>query len=184
MDEEIENAFNNNCLVCVQLDANGKLGNEIICGDPNEKSPNGRLLLDLINRKSLVVVNATDKCNGIITRMNVKAQSTEQSVLDYFIVCETLYRLVISLMVDEERTHILTRFYKRRGVIRVVESDHNLLVLNVSCPWKVKVRKARIEIFNLRNKKYQNDFFNVTNKTNVLSKSLKIEMLCQEENNC
>ena len=57
MDEEIENAFNNNCLVCVQLDANGKLGNEIIRGDPNEISPNGRLLLDLINRKSLIVVS-------------------------------------------------------------------------------------------------------------------------------
>ena len=173
LDEEVENAFNNNCLVCVQLDANGKLGNEIINGDPNEISPNGRLLLDLINRKSLVVVNSTDKCNGIITRMKVKAQSTERSVLDYFIVCQEFYSLVISLLVDEERTHILTRFYKRNGVVRVVESDHNLLVLNVSCPWEGKVKKERIEIFNLRNKKYQKDFFNVTNETNVLSQSLE-----------
>ena len=50
LDQEIENAFSNNCFVCLQMDANGKLGNEIITVDPNVISPNGRLLLELISR--------------------------------------------------------------------------------------------------------------------------------------
>ena len=39
LDQEIENAFSTNCFMCLQMDANGKLGNEIITGDPNEISP-------------------------------------------------------------------------------------------------------------------------------------------------
>ena len=155
------------------MDANGKLGNEIIKGDPNKISPNGRLLLDLINRKSLVVVNASDKCYGVITRMKVKGKITEKSVIDYFIVCQNLYNLVISMLVDEDRKHILTRFYKRNGVVKIVESDHNVLILNISCQWDVKVVKERIEIFNLRNKKCQEKFFLKTNDTNILSNSLE-----------
>ena len=170
LDQEIENAFSNNCFVCLQMDANGKLGNEIITGDPNVISPNGRLLLELISRKSLVIVNATDKCFGTITRMRVKGQITEQSVLDYFVVCHELYNLVVSMLVDEERKYILTRFYKRNGIIKVIESDHNILILNIS--WDVKVKKERTEIFNLRNKKCQEEFFNSTNNTDVLSKCL------------
>ena len=61
LDLEIENSISNNCYLCLQMDANGKLGNEIIHGDPNQMSPNGRLVLDLVTRKSLVVVNSTDK---------------------------------------------------------------------------------------------------------------------------
>ena len=112
LDQEIEDSISNNCLTCLQMDANGKLGSEIINGDPNSISPNGRLLLELINRKSLIIVNASDKCAGVITRMTVKSQTTETSVIDYFIVCQELYSLVVSMLVDEEREHVLKRFYK------------------------------------------------------------------------
>ena len=54
----------------------------------------------------------------------------------------------------------------------MIESDHNILILNISCPWDVKVKKERTEIFNLRNKKCQEEFFNNTNNTDVLSKCL------------
>jgi hypothetical protein len=172
LDQEIEDAMSNNCLICLQMDANGKLGDELINGDPNSISPNGRLLLDLITRKSLVVVNGTDKCNGIITRLKVKGQMTERSVLDYFIVCQELYSLVTSMLVDEERKHVLKRFYKHKGETRLVNSDHNILVLNICYPWDMKIRKEKIEIFNLRNKKCQADFFNCTNQTEKLSNSL------------
>ena len=173
LDQEIENAFSNNSYMCLQMDANGKLGNEIINGDPNQISPNGRLLLDLISRKSLVVVNATDKCYGLITRMRVKGRVTEKSVIDYFIVCQELYNLVISMVVDEAQNHVLMRYYKDKGLTKVVKSDHNVLILEISCPWDVKVKSQRTEIFNLRNKKYQQEFFSNTSSSNVLSRSLE-----------
>ena len=141
LDQEIENAFSNQSLVCMQMDGNGKFGKEIINGDPNEISANGRLLLDLINRKSLVIVNSTDKCKGVITRMRVKGGKTERSVLDYFIVCQDFYSLCNSLLIDEDRKYTLVRFYKHKNITKVIRSDHNPLICNVSCPWDGKVRK-------------------------------------------
>ena len=154
------------------MDANAKIGNEIINGDPHEMSPNGKLLMDLISRKQLVVVNCTDKCTGVITRTKVKGKSTEQSVLDYFIVCQDLYSLVQGMWIDEQRDYVLTRFYKQNGQTKTVESDHNVLVLDICYSWNVNVKEERIEIFNLRNKKCQEHFYNNTNRTDVLSKCL------------
>ena len=45
LDQEIENALNNNCLICIQMDGNAKFGKQIICGDPSDISSNGQLLL-------------------------------------------------------------------------------------------------------------------------------------------
>jgi hypothetical protein len=95
------------------------------------------------------------------------------SVIDYFIVCQDLYSLVTGMVVDEEKKHVLKRYYKRNGNIKVINSDHNILVLNICYPWDIHVRKERTEIFNLRNKKCQEDFYHSTNNTNVLTKSLE-----------
>ena len=97
-------------MVCLQLDANGKVGKEIINGDPHDISPNGRLLLDLIERKSLILVNGTDKCMGVITRLRDENGKIEKSVIDYFIVCPAFYSLIISMLVDKERKYVLTKF--------------------------------------------------------------------------
>ena len=86
LNEDIEMAKASDNLICIETDANGKLGKSIISGDPHEMSPNGKLLNEIIERHDLVVVNATAKCSGVITRRNVTSIRTEQSVLDYFIV--------------------------------------------------------------------------------------------------
>ena len=54
-----------------------------------------------------------------------------------------------------------------------MNSDHNILVLDICYPWDVRIRKKKIEIFNLRNKKCQAEFLNHTNQTDVLSRSLE-----------
>ena len=44
LDEDIERAKVSDSLICVELDANVKLGANVIIGDPNkEMSPNGKL---------------------------------------------------------------------------------------------------------------------------------------------
>ena len=43
--------------VLIQMDANSKLGPEVIKSDPHPQSPNGRLLHGLLERHGLVVVN-------------------------------------------------------------------------------------------------------------------------------
>ena len=173
LDQEIENALNNNCMVCVQLDANGKVGSEIINGDPHGISHNGQLLLDLIERKSLILVNGTEKCSGIITRTRNKNGKIEKSVIDYFLVCQSFYNLIISMVIDEERKLVLTKFSKFNGCTQIVKSDHNILYLKVKCSWSTSLKTERVEIFNLRNKECQKQFFEDTNSTSILSNSLE-----------
>ena len=67
------------------MDANSKLGSTIIPGDPCEQSKNGKLLLKVIEDNDLIVVNGTDLCKGIVTRYRQTKNSTEKSVLDYFL---------------------------------------------------------------------------------------------------
>ena len=57
--------------VIVQMDANSKLGSDLIKGDPQEQSPNGKLLADIISRHSLAVLNAHNQCTGTITRRRI-----------------------------------------------------------------------------------------------------------------
>jgi hypothetical protein len=59
LEQEIVAAKNLNCMVLVQMDANAKIGEHVIPGDPNEISDNGRLLLDLVTRENLVLVNSS-----------------------------------------------------------------------------------------------------------------------------
>ena len=60
MDEELEAADINGCGAIIEMDANAKVGPEIIPGDPNSRSQNGELLLGLVKRRGLAIVNALD----------------------------------------------------------------------------------------------------------------------------
>ena len=69
IEEEVEAAKDNNCLVIMQLDANAKVGNTVIKNDPHNKSGNGVLFLDLVRRQNLFLANASSRCQGVITRV-------------------------------------------------------------------------------------------------------------------
>ena len=58
LDQEISAGKRENCMIVIQLDANAKLGKNIIDKDPHDISENGRLLLSLIERESLSLLNA------------------------------------------------------------------------------------------------------------------------------
>ena len=90
-------------LICIECDANSKLGKGLIRGDPNEMSQNGKLMSNLVTRQNLIVVNSTDKCFGIITRFKKTKRGTEESVIDYFVVCQELFQNIVKMLVDEQR---------------------------------------------------------------------------------
>ena len=85
LEQEIVSAKNSNCMVLVQMDANAKVGKNIIPSDPNDLSNNGQLLLDLIDRE-----NSSPLCHGVITRHRVTQENVEKSILDYILICEKL----------------------------------------------------------------------------------------------
>ena len=61
---------------------NAKVGGSIIKRDPHLQSPNGELLMDLVDRNELVLCNATDKCHGLITRQRITKDKVEKSIID------------------------------------------------------------------------------------------------------
>jgi hypothetical protein len=68
LEEEIIKAKLNGSMICIELDANAKLGGDIIRNDPHKRSANGELLLGILVRNNLIVCNGTAQCSGLITR--------------------------------------------------------------------------------------------------------------------
>ena len=68
LDEEVKSAKLAGALICLELDANSKLGPEIIPGDPHPQSKNGKLLEKFLLENDMIVVNGLGICEGKITR--------------------------------------------------------------------------------------------------------------------
>ena len=173
LESRIISARQNEKLICIEFDANSKIGQEIIPGDPNIMSPNGKLLFDILKRQNLVIVNATEKCEGIITRYKKTVKGVEQSVIDYFVVCQELYKNVLKMQIDDKRQYVLSRFYKYKTKTTTVESDHNILILYLSFKLNQKIQKERREIYNVRNESYQKIFNENTSNNPKLIKILQ-----------
>ena len=96
------------------MDANSKFGKDVIKDDPNDKmTRNGKLLYDIICEEDLVLVNASDICEGTITRQRTTKQRTEKSVLNYFIIRRKLFEMILKMKIDENRNLVLTKFTSR-----------------------------------------------------------------------
>ena len=74
-------ADDENCLTLIQLDDNAKVGPEIIQNEPNFQSNNGILLPEMIKRQNLFLLNASDLCQGKITRHRVTKNSIEMPII-------------------------------------------------------------------------------------------------------
>ena len=69
------------------------------------------------------------------------------------------------MIIDEDRTHVLTKYSSTKGGQRKVESDHNLLIGRFSISYrKINVKTVR-ETFNFKNNLCQAKFQEVTNNT-------------------
>ena len=99
----------NGCLTCIELDANAKLGPEIIPGDPHCRTDNGELLLGIIERNNLTICNKSDKCTGLITRRRETVNGSEESIIDFCLVCEEINSYLENMIIDEQRKYALTK---------------------------------------------------------------------------
>jgi hypothetical protein len=172
LEDEIQSTFDAGCMLCWETGANAKLGTEYIKGDPHAMTNNGQLLLNLVERYNLVIVNGTEKCSGVITRMRKKGKDIEKSAIDFFIVCQALFQMVSQMQIDEDRNMVLTKFHKNGGQTVVTESDHNPLELELDISWNTKIIQKRTEVYNLRNIECQKNFLKFTNESNILTNCL------------
>ena len=164
LEKEIIDAKNQDCCVLLQCDANAKLGKTVIRDDPNDMSGNGQILSDILNRNNLYVLNSDILCTGTITRHRMTKKSLETSILDYIIVCDILKAYFEEMIIDEDRTHVLTKYASTKGCHKNVQSDHNILYSRFAISYRKTKPKTVREIFNLKNEANQAKFFEATCK--------------------
>ena len=163
MEQEIIAAIEANCEIVIELDANAKVGPQVIPGDPNVQSDNGKILIDLLARHNLFLVNSSALCSGLITRQRCAAGRVERSVLDYVIVSESLNSYVKEMIIDDQRSHVLTKYASTKGNKKKSESDHNILVAKFQLQIRKSLKNQRKEYFNFKDVESQAKFFNATN---------------------
>ena len=155
--------------ILIEMDANSKLGPEYIPKDPHEKSPNGRILANIIERHALVVANGSIRCTGTITRKRITRNRTEESCIDIVLFSSDMSNNFMSLYIDESKKHVLTKITRsKRGTV-TKESDHNVLITNFNNLHAIDKAKEKVEVYNLKNSECQARFKEYTSNTNMLS---------------
>ena len=166
LEEEIIKAEFEGKSILIEIDANSKLGCDIIPGDNHAQSENGKILAGMIVRHGLVLGNSMDVCKGLITRKRTTKTAIEESIIDFVILSDDLRNEIESIIIDDEREHVLTRITKTKKGIVKVESDHNMIYTHLKIPWNKKVKDQRREIYNLKNETCQKAFKEATSKEN------------------
>ena len=134
-----------------------------------------------MNRNSnLTLVNSQQLCEGLISRMRKTKNKTEQSILDFFIVCEKVMPFVTKMIIDEAREHVLTNFNPIRTGGRAIESDHNTEILKLNLQYERR-KMDRIELFNFKNIECQENFNFFTSETNDFSDCFKLNLSFKEK---
>ena len=166
LEKEIIKAEINGKSMYIGMDSNSKLGPTFISQDPQEQSPNGKILAGIIQRHGLVVANGLgNKCKGLITRRRKTINSVEESIIDHVLVSEDLEEQLDSVEIDEEKHHSLTKIVKAKDGIKIKASDHNPILTKIKIKWNRKLVKPRFEIFNFKNKEGQDKFKMMTSTT-------------------
>ena len=177
LEKDIITAVDDNCFVLIQMDANAKVGSEVVKGDPNEMSGNGKLLLELLKRQNLYLLNGSENCKGVITRYRKTVNGEEKAVLDYVIVCGGLFSHFIKMFIDEERMHTLTKYASTKGVRKNrVESDHN----PIYCEFDIKHSHRKIKkdwrfLYNFKQIENQNEFKILVDRSSKLTEIFEKE---------
>ena len=118
---EVEDAFANDAGIVFQMDGNLWAGTEVVKNDPNPCNMNGKLFKKFLSSfPQLTVVNSLDLCQGLITRRRVTVSRTEESILDFFVVCEKVLCFIERMIIDEEKKFLLSNYKKVNGVKRKI----------------------------------------------------------------
>ena len=157
MAQEAEDALHNNCCVLLQMDGNLHLSNAVIKGDPCQLDQNGKYFINFLNiYPHLKLVNSMPVTEGLITRSRVTVNKVENSIIDFFVVCDKLAPFIEKLVIDEKKDVCLTNYSNKKGQIKVKDSDHHTMILDLNI--KFPQITNRHEIFNVKSIKNQKAF--------------------------
>ena len=107
------------------------LEKNIIKSDPRPQNQNGKLFQTFLDQSNhLTVVNSLDVCSGSITRVRkLKCGKLEESILDFFIVCDRLLPYLIKMTIDVDRRFIWSNYTSARKYGHAKDSNHFSLIM-------------------------------------------------------
>ena len=106
------------------FDANVHVGSEGIRGCKDVQDWGGQKLLSLIRNEGLTIVNNTDKCEGLVTRVDPRNGS--KSTIDLAICNTFMVNNVVKMSIDEKEKWRLKKYGKK-----VTQTDHNTITLEL-----------------------------------------------------
>ena len=173
IETEVKNAEVAGAGFILQMDSNCHLGKDIIKDDVNAQNSNGKLFMKFMERNpSLTIINSLQLCEGTITRMRKTTRGVEKSVLDVFVACDKILPYIERMKVDEKRESGLTNFKAVKKIGRVVESDHNPVIMELKLSFSA-IKPERIEVFQFKDKIAQAEFQKLTTDTNDFTDCFK-----------
>ena len=163
--DEVVFARNSGAGLVLHFDGNLWAGKNIIPGDPRPQNRNGKLFQEFLqSNPHLTVVNSLPICEGLITRRRYKDDKLEESVLDFFVVCDKVLPHITRMVIDNSKKHILTNYKPARKGGKSVDSDHFTEYMDLDL--KITNEKPmRREVYNFKNKKSQLKFKTLTSGT-------------------
>ena len=175
LDLEIKKAKVAGAQICIEMDSNAKLGQNLIPNDAKPQSDNGRLLENVVVQNELIVVNGTDICEGLITRYRKNVLGIEEAaVIDHLIVSEDFFQVLSKMVIDESGLYTLTKYTNKRGdTVNKKESDHRTIIAELDLKWSPdeKWKKDRVEIYDYKNKESFAKFVELTSNNKELEEA-------------
>ena len=184
LNEEVDIADQTESGFILHFDGNLWAGEAIIPGDPRNQNRNGKLFQQFLEKNSnLTVVNSLSLCQGLITRRRIKSDKLEESVIDFFLVCNRVLPHVRKMVIDEDKNFILTNYKKAKFGGKATDSDHFTQYMDIELEIE-NIKPEKNEIYNFKNKESQKMFQQITSETTEFTECFKTNapLNCQIEN--
>ena len=184
LNEEVAIADETDSGFILHFDGNLWAGEGIIPGDPRKQNRNGKFFETFLKQNpNLTVINSLPLCQGLITRRRIKNGALEESVIDFFLLCNRVLPYVQKMIIDEEKKFILTNYKKARVGGKAVDSDHFTQYMDVELEVEI-VKPEKLEVFNFKRKENQKIFKKLTSETSEFTNCFETNapLNCQIEN--
>ena len=123
----------------------------------------------MLKHPHLSVVNALPECEGLITRRRTTNGIQEESILDFFIVCDKVLPYLKKMVIDEDKSYVLTNYKNVKNGGEAIDSDHLTQYMDLDLKFESEKPK-RVEIYNFKNEEAQIKFNKLTSETEEFSK--------------
>ena len=159
LEEQFKSANLCNEGMLVIFDSNVHVGDEIKnCMD--KKDWGGKLAIEMIKNENLILLNKTDLCKGIVTRIDPR--NGKESTIDLAIICNRIMAQKVSCMVIDEEELLKPTNYTSN---KLKKTDHNTILIKLIIP-KLKDMKGKT-FRNIKNEKGRSIFEELINGSRI-----------------